>query len=673
MDGVKACYDKSDIPGDNDFTPVDAFPMLFNRTEEIFCSGIVKHYFQPVALIVADTQELAEKAADMVQVNYKEGKQKPLLTIRDIIAAKSKDKISEAGKIVRKNKGSDVKHVVKGTFDISWQYHYTMETQCCVVIPTEDGLDMYPSTQSMTSAQVAAAKVLKIPANKINVTVRRLGGAYGGKISRNALVSSAAALAAYKLKKPVKLSMPLVTNMNVIGKRNPFSMDYEAGVNDKGVIQYLDASLYSDTGSEGGNENVAPFIIHFLRNCYNQDPWDVTIYSTRSDCHNGTWCRAPATTEGIAAAENIMEHIATELNLNPVQVRLENMSQANPEVEKYITELLEWAEVDKRKKEIEAFNKGNRWVKRGLSVLPMLYPFDYFGYWHVLISIYQVDGTVSIAHGGVEMGQGINTKVAQVCAYALGIPVEMISIKPSNTLISPNAVSSGGSVTSEAVCLATLNACEILKERMKPIKEKMKNPTWQELVRQCYTASVDLCATSLFQPQLPDLQGYMIYGATCAEVEIDILTGVYNITRVDLLEDTGNSMSPEVDIGQVEGAFVMGIGYWTSEQIIFNEKGELLTNRTWNYKPPGAKDIPIDFRVKFPKNNPNSAGILQSKATAEPPLCMSVVVAYAIRNAIAAARTEANANENKWYPIDGPSTVEQTFLSSLHDYKQYTL
>lgn len=170
--------------------------------------------------------------------------------------------------------------------------------------------------------------------------------------------------------------MPLITNMNVIGKRNPFSMDYEVGVNEKGGVQYLDATLYTDLGSEGGNENVAQFILHVFPNIYNKDPWDVTIYSTRSDCHNGTWCRAPgnfknqpqfikvlilllilATTEAIAAAENIMEHIAVELNLDPVKVRLENMSQANPEVEKYITELTQWAEVDKRKKEIEEFNK----------------------------------------------------------------------------------------------------------------------------------------------------------------------------------------------------------------------------------------------------------------------------------------------------------------------------
>ncbi|KAF2900404.1 hypothetical protein ILUMI_05782, partial [Ignelater luminosus] len=496
MDGVKAFYDKSHIPGDNNFTPVDAFPTFFNRTEELFCSGIVKHYFQPVGVIVANSQELAEKAADMVQVNYKEGKQKPLLTIRDIIAAKSKDKIFQEGKIQRKLKGSDVKHVIRGTFDISWQYHYTMETQCCVVIPTEDGLDMYPSTQNKTGAQVAAATVLNIPANKINVIVRRLGGGYGAKISRNSLVSSAAALAAYKLKKPVKLLMPLITNMNVIGKRNPFSMDYEVGVDEKGKIQYLDVTLYTDLGSEGGNENVAPYILHDFPNIYDQDPWDVTVYSTRSDCHNGTWCRAPASTEALAAIENIMEHVAVTLNLDPVKVRLENMSQENPEVEKYIAELVEWAEIDKRKKEIEQFNKTNRWVKRGLSALPMRYPFNYFGCWHVIISIYQVDGTVSVAHGGIEMGQGINTKVAQVCAYALGIPVEMISIKPSNNLISPNAMPSAGSVTSETVCLATLNACEVLKERMKPIKDKMDNPTWQELVRQCFTANIDLCVTS---------------------------------------------------------------------------------------------------------------------------------------------------------------------------------
>ncbi|KAF2900074.1 hypothetical protein ILUMI_06114, partial [Ignelater luminosus] len=468
---------------------------------------------------------------------------------------------------------------------------------------------------------------------------RRIGGAYGAKISRNGLISNVAALAAYKLQKPVKLSMPFITNMNVIGKRNPFAMDYEVGVSDEGVIEYLNASLYSDIGSEGRNENLTAVISVSFGNICNQDPWDVTVYSTRTNSHTSTWCRAPANTESIAAMESIMEHIAVELDLDPIQVRLRNLSQTTP---------------DNLKLSTSNNLQANRWIKKGLSVVPMLFPTFPFGYWNVVVSIYQYDGTVSVAHAGVEMEQRINTKVAQVCAYALGIPLELVKTKPSNSLTAPNALSSAGSITTKSVCLAILHACDILKERMKPVKEKIPNTNWKELVRQCYLEYADLCATSLYQPNLPDakdLVGYSTYGATCAEVETDILTGVSHITRVDILEDTGNSMSPEIDIGQVEGAFVMGMGYWTSEQIIFNEKGELLTNRTWNYKPPEVKDIPIDFRIKFHKNNPFPIGILKSKATAEPPLCMSCVVAFAIRNAVGAAGNEANANEDKWYPI----------------------
>lgn len=672
LDGVVAYYDKKDIPGKNSFTPKEA-GFLFVVDEEIFCSGIVKYYFQPVGITVATSQEVAEQAAELVKISYIEGKQKPLLTVRDILKAGAKDKIVEEGKVEAKSKGTDVKKVLKGTFDISWQYHYQMETQCCLVVPVEDGLDMFPATQTMNFAHVAAAKMLDIPANKINISVRRLGGAYGAKVSRNSLISCAAALASHKLRKPVKLWMPLITNMNVVGKRYPFSMDYEVGVNDKGVIQYLDASLYCDFGVLGGNENIAMECQEVFTSIYNKGNWNVKTFSTRSDNHTGTWCRAPGTTEGLASSESIIEHIASSLNLDPVDVRAANMNDKATEVTKYIKDLLEWADVDKRKKEIDKFNKENRWIKKGIAVVPMLYPQILFGNWYTHISIYQGDGSVAISHGGIEMGQGINTKVAQVVAYSLGIPLSQVSVKPSNVLIAPNSMSTGGSLTSEAVCYAALKACNELKERMKPVKEKMKNASWPDLIHQCYVDQINLSASFMFQPTLPDVHAYPIYGATCVEIELDLLTGLYHIIRADIIEDTGDSMSPEIDIGQVEGAFIMGMGYWTSEQIVFNSEGELLTNRTWNYKPPGAKDIPIDFRVKFPKNNPNPLQILHAKSTAESPLCMTCAIPFAIRHAVASARAEADPKAEKWYLFDGPSTVENTFMNCLHDYKQYTL
>ncbi|KAF5284774.1 hypothetical protein FQA39_LY04499 [Lamprigera yunnana] len=669
LQGVVAFYGKDDVPGENTFTPTEE--MFFSKAEEIFCTGVVKYYYQPIGIIVAKDQKTALKAAEFVQVSYEPGTDAPVYNIREILSIKGNEVLHFDGQHEAKNKGNDVFEVIKGNFDIYSQYHYTMETQCCIAIPEEDGLTLYPSSQCISMIQSAVSKSLKLPVNKINVSVRRLGGAYGSKISRANLIACAAALAAHKLQKPVKLWMPFTANMNVIGKRFPLSMDYEVEVDEKGSIQSLDASLYVDVGSSEGNENLTPEVLKVFLSNFENDTWNVKAYSAESNTPAGTWCRAPGTTEGSASILSIMNHIATCLNIDPIQVYMENFHKEQPNLSKYLNDLIEWAEINKRKREIEEFNTANRWVKKGLGIAPLGYNQIVFGNWSVYVSVYQIDGTVALTHGGVEMGQGINTKVAQVCAHSLGIPLESVSIKPSNSIISPNAFVTGGSFTSEAICYATIKACNIIKERMEPFKSKLENPDWLQLVRASYYANVDLSASAMFDPS--DVSSYKTYGATSVEVEVDILTGTYSLLRVDLIEDTGNSISPNVDIGQVEGAFIMGVGYWTSEEVIFGPEGQLLTNRTWNYKPPGAKDIPIDFRVKFPKNNPNLRGVLNSKATGEPPLNMACAVPFAIRNAVASARMESDNTATKWYPFNGPSTVEDTFMNSLHNYKQYTL
>lgn len=263
----------------------------------------------------------------------------------------------------------------------------------------------------------------------------------------------------------------------------------------------------------------------------------------------------------------------------------------------------------------------------------MEYPQPYFGLMPAIVAIHSDDGTVSVAHGGIEMGQGINTKVAQVVAHCLNIPLSFVSIKRMDNVIGANSFPSGGSIArfliplslrclpidkssfinfSEAVCLAVKKACETLLERMKPVREELGDPAWKELTRACFNKLIDLTCKSTFHKD--DVAEYTIWGCACAEVELDILTGNLQLKRVDILEDTGESMSPGIDVGQVEGAFVMGIGYWLTESIMYGpEKGELLTNRTWTYKPPGAKDIPVDFRVTFLHNSSNAGGVLRSK------------------------------------------------------------
>ncbi|KAF2900359.1 hypothetical protein ILUMI_05828 [Ignelater luminosus] len=676
--GVVTFYGAKDIPGSNTFIPPNAnFPVGFIPPpqhlvpEELFCSGVVKYYFQPLGIIVADTQELADTAANMVEVKYRSGA-KPFLSIRQILEAGATDRIHEEASLKASQKGEDIKHIVKGTFDTTWQYHYHMETQICLVVPKEDSLDIYPGTQWMDIIQTGVANVLNISENYINIKVRRVGGAYGAKITRSAQTACATALAAYKLHKPVKMKMTFSMNMDVVGKRFPSAADYEVGLNDKGRIQYLNNTFYLDYAA-GGNEPIISKSIDIFASSYISDTWNVTGKYTQTDNHASVWTRAPGHTKIMAMIETIMEHIAMELNIPSLDIRLANMDQEqNKATLQFINECRQWCDYDNRLKSVEEFNKNNRWKKKALSLVPMTYILRYAGNLSSTVAIYAGDGTVAVSHGGIEIGQGINTKVAQVCAYALGISLDMVSVKVSNNLVSPNNFTTGGSLTSEAICYATLRACEILLQRMKPVKDKMNNPSWKELVKECQNQYIELVATHMFSPNDP-IQSYNIYGVCATEIELDILTGIHQVVRVDLLEDTGNSMSPCIDIGQVEGAFIMGLGFWTTENPVFDDEGRILTDRTWNYKIPGALDIPIDFRVKFPKNNPNPNGVLHSKATAEPPLCLACSVPIAIRQAVASARKEADANASKWYPISGPSDVENTFLNSLHDYKQYTL
>jgi xanthine dehydrogenase/oxidase len=318
--------------------------------------------------------------------------------------------------------------------------------------------------------------------------------------------------------------------------------------------------------------------------------------------------------------EHVMEHIARIVGRDPVDVRMENLEE-DSEFKKLLPEFITSVEYRERKAAINKFNEENRWVKRGIAVTPMKYFLGYFCSMHGTVSIYHGDGTVAISTNGVEMGQGLNTKMIQVASHFLGIPTEKFSIKASNSLNNANDVGTVASITSEVSCYVVKKACEELMDRLKPTRAEHPNATWEELVEFAFQKNVDLSATSFFK--VDDLETYFTYGMSCAEVEVDFLTGNILLKRVDILEDTGESLSPSIDIGQIEGAFVMGLGIWLTENLIYDPKtAELLTNRTWNYKPPGAKDIPVDFRIKLMQKKPNPFGVLRSKGVGEPPVTM---------------------------------------------------
>ncbi|XP_021929641.1 indole-3-acetaldehyde oxidase-like [Zootermopsis nevadensis] len=682
--GVLKFLCAKDIPGLNNFTPVDL--PSFEEYEEVFCSGEIKYAGQPLGLIVAETQALALESVSKVKVEYSNVVH-PHLEMRDIIASgdKTRIRVEKEPDAVKKDvpDPNEVAHVIKGSFDIGTQYHFTMETQQCVCVPTEDGMDVYPSSQWMDLTQVGIARALSIPENSINVKVRRIGGGYGSKISRNSIVSVACALAAQVLNRPVRLIMSLESNMEALGKRCDIAVNYEVGTDNSGKVQYLKADFYENAGSSW-NEIMVPDSVSFMTSCYDSSAWKVRGLGVRSDIPSTTWCRGPGSTEGVATIEHIMQHVAKVVKKDPLQVRLNNVSSDDTVILQMVKDLKVSADYDARKGSVDAHThtqelstitatfQNNRWMKRGIALVPLKYALAYAGNFSALVSIYAADGTVAVAHGGIECGQGINTKVAQAVAYTLGISLELVSVKPSNNLTAPNNATTGASITSELCTYASVQCCKELLKRMEPAKKGLKDPTWPQWVQAAYQQNIDLCATHMY-PYNDDVKMYDIFGVTVCEVEVDLLTGRHQILRVDIIEDAGKSMSPEIDIGQVEGAFVMGLGYWLTEYVVYDPNtGKLLTNRTWNYKPPGAKDIPIDFRVELRKNAPNPFGVLRSKATGEPPLCMSCSVLFALRYALDSARIEAG-KPDEWYQMNLPATVEHIFLTSLTNIDLFTL
>ncbi|XP_023950417.2 uncharacterized protein LOC112054759 [Bicyclus anynana] len=666
--GVIAFYSAADIPGENTFTPP---PNKFNiANEELLCNGEVKYYNQPLGIIVAESQSIARRAATLVRVTYTNTK-KPIIDIN--ISKNDPSKVALFNAVEATKTGNDVTNVIKGEHLIYGQYHFCMETLVCVSYPIEEGLIVYSASQWIDGAQQGLHRALNIDQNRIDVHVRRIGGGYGYKTSRSIQISTACGLVSYKLNRPCRFIQSLSNNMRAVGKRMPCATKFEIGVNKKGVIQYANTELYSDNGYIV-NEPLLFLGLILYNNSYNSETWNYKAYNAVTDTPSNTWCRSPGTLENITMAEQILERICYELDLDPFDVRLANLDRVN---HSDLQEMADKIKIDSqyvdRKAAVEKFNLENRWKKRGLRACFLRWTPIGFTSLDVNLNVYNDDGTVAIAHAGVEMGQGINTRAAQVCAYLLKIPLDKIKIKPNNTTIGPNSMPTGGSLTSNNVTVGVRRCCEELLRRLEPVRLQMDNPTWEQLIKRAYDLEIDLQVHDLVSSK--DIQNYHVYGITVAEVEMDGLTGEWQLIRVDLVEDTGRSVNPEIDVGQVEGAFIMGAGYWTSENLVYDpDTGELLTNRTWNYWVPQARDIPQDFRIYFRKRSFSNDIIIGAKGTGEPATCMGIVVSFALRAAIAAMRLESCIPTTQWFQMDGPFTVDKIGMAcavKTEDFKFY--
>jgi len=382
--------------------------------------------------------------------------------------------------------------------------------------------------------------------------------------------------------------------------------------------------------------------------------------------------------------EYVLEHISSFLQADPDQIRELNFYKQN-QTTPYGQELTYYniptmwetfkinCDYENRFAAVQQYNATNRWTKKGISMITVKFGLGWQGNnFGLMLNVYP-DGTVNVNHGGIELGQGIDTKVAQVVAYELGIPMSSIVVTSANSQIVPNNSSTGGSVTSGLCSLAAIEACTLMNQKLAPVRQQLPaGSSWVDVVSAAIGDGIDLQTKGWVNPG-PSPTGpwqYNSFAVACSEVLLDVLTGEYQIIRSDILFDCGISLNPAVDIGQVEGAYIQGIGLFMQEQIILDAEGNLITDGTWEYKPPCSQDIPIDFRVTLLKNAPNPYGVLSSKASGEPPLAAATCVFTAVRKAVQTARTQVGNTQVALY--DAPATVETIQTNCLLNINQFT-
>jgi len=684
MTGVVSYISAADVPGTNDGG--NDVP-LFATTQALYAG-------QPVGMIVADTQRHADEAAKYVTVQYKNIKT-PILTIDEAISHKSffpvpetlYDSPIEQGDISVGFAESD--HIVEATTYVDGQYHFHLEGQTVLVVPQDDGsYQVYSATQATKTVQAVVAGALGTNYSNVEVTVKRCGGGYGGKLTNSAFVAGAVAVASHKLGAPVRAVVDLSTCMQMLGKRHPIKLQYKAGFMKDGTLKSLYMQTWIDCGCSTTDSNFEAYaLLKNLDNAYNWPNFKVEARLMKTNLPTNTSCRGPGWVPAVFFSEHVLEHIATYLN-NPAlpayTIKKNNFykaGQVTPDgctltywnLDSIYDQLLTQCDFNNRWQQVQTYNSSNYWTKKGLGVVPLKWGVYWMTNHHnALIAIYG-DGTVSVSHSGVEIGQGIDTKVAQTVAYELGIDMSLIKIEKTSSLTSPNTTPTGGSTTSGLCSQAAIYCCNELNRRLAPVKVLRPKADWAEIISTAAGLGIDLQAAASTHPGTGAQGGavqYNCYAAAVTQVHIDVLTGRVDIERSDLLYDCGTSMNPTVDIGQIEGGFVYGLGYYLSEQLFYDSStGTCTTDGTWEYKPPSAMDIPIDLRVSLLKNSSNPNGVLSSKAVGEPPLGVSCSVMFALQQAISSAR--AQFGTTGYFDFNTPASVDQIQTTCKWTYNNF--
>ncbi|RIB27564.1 putative xanthine dehydrogenase HxA [Gigaspora rosea] len=677
--GVKGFFSAKDVPGSNIWGP------HILHDEEVFASEKVNCVGQIIGLIVAETQAIAQEAVGLVKVHYSELPH--ILTIEEAIENNSffpvKFRSIVKGDVEKGLKEADF--VFEGETRIGGQEHFYLETQATLIIPKieDKEFEIHSSTQNPTETQIVVASVLGIDANKIVCRVKRIGGGFGGKETRSIPLSLALAVGAWHLKKPIRCMLDRDEDIIISGQRHPFLGRWKVGVTKDGKLLAMDIQIFNNGGwSADLSAAVLERGMTHVDNCYYTPNVRITGRLCKTNIHSNTAFRGFGGPQGMMISENIMCEIADRMGIDVNDFREKNLYVEGQKTH-FNQALKDWhipliyrqikndSEFEKRREEIDKFNSEHKWCKRGLALIPTKYGISFVTALHLnqagaLVHIY-LDGSVLISHGGVEMGQGLHTKMLQIAAESLGVPLETVHLMETATNLVVNTSPTAASVSSDINGYAVSNACKILTERLNPYREKMSDKSFKEIVHAAYLDRVNLSANGYYKT--PDIGydwdknegqmfSYFTMGAACTEVEIDVLTGDHTILRTDLCMDIGRSINYAIDVGQIEGAFVQGVGWCTIEETLHFPNGHVFTKGPGNYKIPGFRDIPQDFRIYTLKDAkyPNLKTTHSSKGVGEPPLFLGSSVFFAIRDAIKSARQSINNEET--VVVSSPATPE---------------
>ncbi|MEW6995752.1 xanthine dehydrogenase molybdopterin binding subunit [Colwelliaceae bacterium MEBiC 14330] len=695
--GVVKVITVDDVPGHTDIGPV--FP-----GDPVLALNKVEFVGQPLFAVAATSYELARKAVKLAKIEYEE--LEAVLTVKDALAKQSF--VRPPYTMKRGDSQTAINaaaHQLSGEIFIGGQEHLYLEGQISTAVPTEDGgMNIYTSSQHPSEVQKLVAEVLNVPLNKVLVDMRRMGGGFGGKETQAAPWACIAALLANETKRPVKFKLARTDDMVMTGKRHPFENNYTVGFDEEGRIKGINIEVNGNCGySPDLSDAIVDRAMFHSDNAYFLDQATVTGNRCKLNTVSHTAYRGFGGPQGMMTIEMVMDDIARYLGKDPLAVRKINLYGQDERNETHyhqavehnnLSEIIETLEqssdYQQRRQAVKAFNAKHSILKKGLALTPVKFGIS-FTVQHLnqqgaLVHVY-TDGTIHLNHGGSEMGQGLNTKVAQIVAEEFQVDVDTVASSAARTdkvpNSSPTAASSGTDLNGKAAQAAAKTiksrliafACEKYGVNAEQVRFANNNVivgeqtfSFAEFAQIAYMGRVSLSSTGYYKtPKIHYDRAsgkgrpffYYATGAAVTEVIIDTLTGEYKNLRTDILQDVGHSINPAIDIGQIEGAFIQGQGWLTTEELVWNEQGRLLSNNPATYKIPAINDAPKDFRVALMPDAPNREHtIYNSKAVGEPPFMLSISVWAALKDAI------ASVNDYKTSPVlDTPATPERVLFA----------